>query len=410
MGLTAAVHSLTRPSGKARLRGPAPVDEHGLAIAPVDAVGHDHLWWLDRMVRSDQQLVERMTLIFHDWFATLGPKVSIQRLMLDQSNLFRRNCFGSFLTLFTKITVDPAMLISLDGQKNRRGKPNENYGREMMELFSLGARRGYTEIDIREMARAMTGWTHKYTDQLGPYDFRFEPKLHDFGRKTIFGKTGRWSWRDGPVLCVKNPEHPSFFVNKLWSYFVSTPPDDSTRQELIDIYLKSKLKIRPVVEAILMSENFYGDAPMVKPPAVYLASMLRARGRGIDTTVWIKLSDRAGQRLFRPPDVSGWDDSRWLDTARMQARWEMVNEVLKPSLRKLEKPYPKSETTDQSIQRALDAWAGPLPDQGELGELRGFAERTAALADAPGEYSSFRKLRQAGLQQLIGVGSGMVMM
>lgn len=410
MGLKAAVRSLTRPTRLARLTGPAPVDENGLAIAPVDAVGHDHLWWLDRMVRSDNQLVERMTLVFHDWFATLGPKVSIQRLMIDQSNLFRRNCFGSFLTLFTKVTVDPAMLISLDGQKNRRGKPNENYAREMMELFSLGARRGYTEIDIRQMARAMTGWTHHYTDQLGPFDFHFKPGFHDYGRKKIFGKYGHFNWQDGPALCVKNPEHPSFFVNKLWSYFISVTPDDSTREELIGLYLDSGFMIRPVLEAILMSQAFYDDDPMVKPPAVYLASMLRARGRGVDTTAWIKLSERAGQRLFKPPDVSGWDDSRWLDTARMQARWEMANEVLKPSVSKLEKPYPATETTVQAVQRALRAWANPKPDQGELDELTDFADRTAALADAPGEHSNFRKLRQAGLQQLIGVGSGMVMM
>lgn len=410
MGLVDAVRSLTRPAGKPRLTGPKPIDENGLAIAPVDAAGHDHLWWLDRMVRSDQQLVERMTLIFHDWFATLGPKVSMQRPMIEHSNLLRGGCFGSFLTLLTRVTADPAMLITLDGQKNRKGKPNENYAREMMELFSLGARRGYTENDVREMARALTGWTNEYSAALGAYDFHFDPKLHDKGRKTIFGRRGRWSWQDGPRLCVENPKHASFFVRKLWSYFVSTPPGPERESELISLYRRSKWKIRPVVEAILLGPEFYADSPMVKPPAVYLASMLRARGRGIDTTAWIRLSERAGQLLFAPPDVSGWNDARWLDTARMQARWEMVHEVIRPDIRGLPRPYPPDETPGEAIGKALRAWADPVPDQGELAELNEFAARTAALADGPGEPSSFRRLRQSGLQQLVGVGSGMVMM
>ncbi|OJU94366.1 MAG: hypothetical protein BGO23_02860 [Solirubrobacterales bacterium 67-14] len=410
MGLRGAVHSLTRPTGKARLSGPTPVDQNGLAIAPADAAGHDHLWWLDRMVRSDQQLVERMALIFHDWFATLGPKVANQRLMLDQSNLFRGNCFGSFLTLFTRVTVNPAMLITLDGQKNRRGRPNENYAREMMELFSLGARRGYTEGDVRQMARALTGWTNRYSDQLGVYDFHFEPKLHDFGRKVVFGKAGKWGWRDAPRLCVQNPKHPSFFVKKLWSYFVSRPPKKATRQRLERIYRKSGWKIRPVVEAILLSPEFYEDDPMVKPPAVYLASMLRARRRGIDTTAWVRLCERAGQRLFNPPDVAGWDDSHWLDTARMQARWEMTNAVIRPAVAALARPYPPTETTGVAVEKAIASWNNPDLEQGELDEMADFAERTAALANQPGEYSNFRRLRQAGLQQLVGVSSGMVMM
>lgn len=410
LGLKQAVFSLTRPQGKAKLTGPAPVDESGLPIAPVDAAGHNHLWWLDRMVRSDQQLVERMALVLHDWFATQGPKVSMYRPMIDQSNLFRGNCFGSFLTLLTRVTADPAMLITLDGQKNRRGRPNENYAREMMELFSLGARRGYSENDVREMARALTGWTNRYSPQLGAYDFHFEPRLHDSGRKVIFGQAGRWSWRDAPRLCVENPMHPSFFVDKLRSYFISRPASEETREELISLYQGSGWKIRPVLEAILLSPDFYADDPMVKPPAVYLASMLRARGRGIDTTAWVNLSEQAGQRLFKPPDVSGWDDSRWLDTARMQARWGMTNEAIRPAVRDLPIPYPPGEDEPTAIEKALDAWGDPALEPGELDELGSFAARTAALAERPGEYSAFRRLRQAGLQQLIGISSGMVMM
>ncbi len=153
LGLVGAVQSLTRPGGSATLSGPAPVDDDGNPIAPADAWGHDHLWWLDRMVRTDQPLVERMALVFHDWFATSIDGVSKQQQMIDQSNLFRAACFGSFLDLFKAVTVDPAMLQWLNGNENRKSAPNENYAREMMELFTLGADRGaYSEDDIREQA------------------------------------------------------------------------------------------------------------------------------------------------------------------------------------------------------------------------------------------------------------------
>jgi len=142
LGLTGAVYSLTRPSGAANLVGPEPTDDDGNPLAPADAWGHDGLWWLDRMVRSDQPLVERLALVFHDWFATSQDGVSKPQQMIDQSNLFRAYGLGSFLDLFKAVTVDPAMLQWLNGAENTKSAPNENYAREMMELFSLGADRG----------------------------------------------------------------------------------------------------------------------------------------------------------------------------------------------------------------------------------------------------------------------------
>ena len=162
--LEQVVQSLTRPSGSATLTGPEPTDDEGNALEPADAWGQDHCWWLDRMVRSDQQLVERMTFIWHDWFANSNGKVGSQQQMLDQNELFRANALGSFHDLFLAVTTNPAMLVFLDGIYNDRYEPNENYAREMMELFSLGADRGaYTETDIREMARALTGWSAEWT-------------------------------------------------------------------------------------------------------------------------------------------------------------------------------------------------------------------------------------------------------
>ena len=177
------------------------------------------------MVRTRRPLVERMTLVWHDWFATSNAGVGSQKLMLAQNRLLRRYALGSFDRLLVSITANPAMLIWLSGTDNRKDAPNENYGRELMELFTLGEGNGYTERDVREQARALTGWTSTWKRGKGQTDFRFDPKRHDPGMKTVFGKQGTYSWRDSVSLCIHHPKHAPFFVRKLWSYFIPVPPD-----------------------------------------------------------------------------------------------------------------------------------------------------------------------------------------
>ena len=208
-GLAGAVRRLTHPPAE-KLTGPEPRDERGEALAPADAVGHDHLWWLDRMVRTNRPLVERMTLIWHDWFATSNQGVKSQRQMLDQNALFRKHSLGSFEKLLLDVTKDPAMLVWLSGNLNSKTAPNENYGRELMELFTLGADRpgGYSEQDVREQARALTGWTNRRSRALGNYDFRYDPSRHDDGTKSIFGKSGAYEWEDSCRLCLRAPQSP----------------------------------------------------------------------------------------------------------------------------------------------------------------------------------------------------------
>jgi uncharacterized protein (DUF1800 family) len=411
MGLTAAVQSLTRPSGTATLSGPSPRDDDGNPLAPGDAWGHDHLWWLDRMIRTDQPLVERMALIFHDWFATSTAGVSTTQQMIDQSNLFRARCFGSFLDLFKAVTIDPAMLQWLNGNENRKWAPNENYAREMMELFSLGADSGaYTEDDIREAARALTGWRNSWSSELGAHNFRFEPKWHDTGAKTIFGQTGAWGWEDACRLCVEHPLHPTFFVEKLWSYFVPTPPPASVRDELTGLYVGSGWQIRPVLEAILMSPELYEGPPMVKPPVVHLATMLRRLGRHVDTEAWIWLCEEAGQRLFWPPNVSGWDDDRWLDTSRMRARWHLVTYALEGiSVDAWNDPYSTTETPEEALSRALATWGSPTLRDEHRNELLDLGRRSESLIVAGWQKAPYRAMRQNALLQLIGVSPDLIM-
>ena len=411
MGLLNAVHSLTRPSGAAVLSGPAPVDDDGYPIAPADAWGHDHLWWLDRMVRSNQSGVERLALIFHDWFATSLAGVSTQQQMINQSNLFRAAGFGSFLDLFKQVTIDPAMLQWLNGTGSHKSAPNENYAREMMELFSLGADSGaYTETDIREAARALTGWRNDWSAEQGAHNFRFDPKRWDTGTKTIFGSSGPWGWEDTCRLCVEQPLHPTFFVEKLWSYFVADPPSAATRDSLISTYLGNSWQVRPVLEQILTSPEFYEGAPMVKPPVVHLAGMLRALGRYIDTSAWRWLCDPAGQVLFSPPNVSGWDDTRWLDTSRMRARWNIVHYALDDiSVDAWNDPYPGTETADEALNRAVSSWSGPALRAEHRAELLDFAQRSEKLIVANWQKSPYRAMRQNSLLQLIGVSPDLIL-
>ena len=226
------------------------------------------------MVRSDQQLIERMTLVWHSWFAT-SIEASDAQLMLRQNKMMRARALGNFHDLLIEVTRDPAMLMWLSGTSNTKDSPNENYAREVMELFTLGADRGaYTQRDVHEQARALTGFSNDWGNS-GPTNFRFDPSLHDPGYKRIFGHRGRFDWRDTCRLCVQHPLHPSFLVNKLWGYFIGAPPPANEARALEHAYVSSGYKTRPVIEAILRHPLFYEGPRMVIPPVVYCAGLLR---------------------------------------------------------------------------------------------------------------------------------------
>ncbi len=400
--LNGAVHSLTRPKGPERLKGPEPVDGDGLPLAPFDASGHDQLWWMDRMVRSNHPLVERMALIWHDWFATAD--VNSQQLSIEQAELFQRRWMGPFSDLLLELTSNPAMLVWLSGIDNTKRAPNENYAREMMELFTLGASDDsgfpYSEDDVREQARALTGWDADYQDDVGLVNFHFDPKRHDAGSKTIFGQTGAFDWTDSCRLCVSHSAHKTYFVNRLWSYFIPVPPNAKTRKALEKLYVKHDHAVRPVVEAILMHPTFYRGPAMVKPPIVYIVGLLRARRRGISSD-WAWISDRAGQRLFRPPNVAGWNESRWLDTSTFRGRWIAANEISGYDVIDDETPYDATETPKVAVRKALEFWGDPLVSNATYKSLMRYAGAVAASATADWQQDTFRLLGQNALRMLI---------
>jgi uncharacterized protein (DUF1800 family) len=355
-----------------------------------------------------------MTFIFHDWFANSNEKVNSQRMMLEQNELFRSMMFGSFHDLFLAVTTNPAMLVFLDGIYNERNNTNENYGREMMELFSLGADRGaYTQDDVHAMGRALTGWRAEWTESSGLQNFHYDPEYHDDGAKTIFGQSGNWNYEDAVRLCIEHPLHASFFVTKLWGYFIPSPPDEATLASLQGLYVGSGYSIRAIVEAILLHPDFYAGGELVTPPVVYNAGLLRSIGRPIDTTSWVWLSANAGQQLFYPPNVSGWDFSSWLDTSTTKARWEMASYVTSktcenPWPKPGEPEYSKTEEPAAALANAMNYWANPLLSSESTECITRFAETCpVGTSKTEWELSPNRAMRQNALRMLIATSPDM---
>jgi uncharacterized protein (DUF1800 family) len=322
--------------------------------------------------------------------------------MLKQNELFRSHSLGSFEQLLIDVTRDPAMLKWLNGVDNSKDAPNENYAREMMELFTLGADRGaYTERDVREQARSLTGWENDWKESLGDYNFHFDPRAHDTGMKTVFRKAGRYDWQAACRLCVSHPLHSSFFVRKLWSYFVPVAPDRATQSALEATYRRGR-QVRPVLEAILSHPALYDGPRMMKPPVVHVAGLLRRIGAPITTTDWAWIGSLSGQQLFYPPNVAGWDETRWLDTATFRGRWIAVQRILQG--RTLDPAKSTAADAQTVVTRALAFWNQPAISDGTRAALLQFAQ--TALGDAGKQkwkQQQYPALVENALRQLIAV-------
>ncbi|MBB4966100.1 DUF1800 domain-containing protein [Saccharothrix violaceirubra] len=274
------------------------------------------LWWLDRMVAADVATTERLTWFWHGHFATSEQKVRDPRLMLAQNATLRRQALGPFAPLARAMVVDPAMIRWLDGDDNRSGVPNENLAREFLELFALGIGH-YTETDVREAARALTGWTVDRDAGTA----RFVAKRHDDGVKEIFGAKDDFTAESFVDLVLARPESAAFVVDRLWFRLVSTtPPPDDARRRLVAAL---STDVRSVLRAIAAEPVFRDRATtLVKQPVEWLVGLMRA----LDVRP-SKLPERAvtalgnglrglGQLPFRPPSVGGWPaDAAWLTTA-----------------------------------------------------------------------------------------------
>ncbi|GAC1523772.1 MAG: hypothetical protein NVS2B3_19350 [Vulcanimicrobiaceae bacterium] len=286
------------------------------------------MWWLDRMLRTRHPLAEKMTLFWHGHFATSVRKVPAQ-LMIAQMNLFRQRGLGDFRALLRDVSKDPAMLVWLDARSNVRAHPNENYAREVMELFALGLG-NYTEADVTDAARAFTGWS--VDRELHFVDL---PARHDDGTKTVLGRTGNLSGDDVLATIVARPIHQRFIARKLLEYFVYSDPEPELIDALAQTYALSGYDIARTVGTIFRSNVFYSTRAyraIPKSPIEFALGTLRftdVRAVPADTVAWLA---RMGQEPLAPPSVKGWDGGpAWVNTATLLARFNFVNRIVKAS-------------------------------------------------------------------------------
>ncbi len=279
-------------------------------------------WWAHRMLRGNSPARDKLALFWHDHFATSDAKVNDARLMMDQIRLFLREGTGQFPSLLEAMARDPAMLIWLDGNSNRRGKPNENFARELMELFTLGVG-NYTEKDIKEAARAFTGWHVKRRK------FWFNTRAHDTGAKTIFGKTGNFNGEDILDLCVEKSGSPEFISGKLFDYYVGTPVSRELREALGKLYVTSFRNTGAFLTRLLSSREFYSARArraIMSSPADFAIGTLRTLGATAGADRLPEEMSRMGMDILRPPSVKGWQKGEsWLNSSTLLARYRFAN-------------------------------------------------------------------------------------
>lgn len=350
-------------------------------------------WWFDRLMHSRAPLREKMTLFLHDHFATSAQKVKQPVLVLQQNQLLREHAFGDFRALTHRIAVDPAMMLYLDTQNSKKGRPNENFAREVMELFTLGEGH-YTEQDIKEAARAFTGYElNRFTGEVS-----HNKRQWDEGTKTVLGRSGKF---DGPQiidLLFEQEAAASYVPSKLWAFFVEDEPPAEVVRELAATFRVSGFRFEPVLREIFLSAAFYDPKVMrnqIKSPVQFIVQMCRELEiddlpRGYVLTVQREL----GQQLFFPPNVAGWDWGRaWINTNTLLTRYNTAGVVSKGAINAegvgdeeasmMEMAAagggPGQQMIARIVKRAMENWDGPDYEKIAPRTLR---EKPAELVDA----------------------------
>lgn len=363
-------------------------------------------WWLKRMVESPRPLQEKLTLLWHGHFATQDSVVQNSYALYHQNQLLRENAAGNFGALLYGIVHDPAMLRYLDNNRNVKGQPNENLAREILELFSMGVNQGYSEADIVQAARALTGYTSD-----GPGSFRVVQNAHDLGDKTVFGATGPWNGDDLVRLILAQPATARFVSTKLWEFFAYDEPAPETVDRLATVLRYHNYEIEPALKNLFLSAEFYGTRAVgtqIKCPIQLVVGGLR--DLGVERLSHYGSLEGAlremGQDVFEPPDVKGWRYGQsWISTARLFTRYNSVADAIRAA------PQPERNGVDVAafVQAGgPDAVAHPAaylakacfspPISGE--RLKEFAELERDLPPAD-QWSSRRDEANAKLQELL---------
>lgn len=347
-------------------------------------------WWFRLMIDPARSLREKVVLFWHNHFVSEYPTVVVAQYMFKQNRLFRENGFGSFLELTKKVTVDPAMLVYLDGATSRAGNPNENYARELLELFTLGAGAysngtpHYTEADIVDLARALTGWTLNVQAENEAYA-EFKPTRFDAQNKSIFGESRNWGIEGKTpddvidhIFAQVDPDHNRsraaiYLCSKIYQYFVYNVPDMTIVEGMADTLVQNNWSVGAVVRQLLLSEHFFDDnvvGAKIKSPAEFVAHAIRAfalatpMDRTKTSPTYLESHDpittctTLSQTLLAPPGVQGWIGGRsWISGATMPLRIRYAKMWIEPFGIPL--PYGFDPV----------AWAKSLPDHTNPGKL-----------------------------------------
>jgi uncharacterized protein (DUF1800 family) len=278
-------------------------------------------WWLYRMVQTRRPLLEKMTLFWHGHFAVANYKVGNPLLMHNHLQLLRAGALGRFDDLLLNVSKDPAMLIWLDGGVNRRNAPNENYGRELLELYTLGIG-NYDEDDVLAAARSFTGWN------LRTNEFFFDDTQHDAGDKTFLGNTGPFDGGDILGIVAADPATAQRMSTKLFTFFAYPDPEPEVIAPLVDTYTKSSHDMRALVEAILRSDAFYSERSQfehIKSPVEYVVGSVRVLGASVRERELVPVLRTLGQEILNPPNVAGWPGGAyWINPTTLLTRFNFA--------------------------------------------------------------------------------------
>ncbi len=351
--------------------------ERTLALGSIDSARAYRVW---RMLRGRRRLAEVMSFFWHGHFATSNQKVTSPRMMSRQLRLFDRLGMGRFDELMLAVSRDPAMILWLDNDTNVKGRANENFARELFELFTLG-RGNYTERDIREAARAFTGWQQR--DET----FRFVRGFHDAGEKTVFGKRGKFGGEEIIAMTVRRPDSARFLAAKLLAFFVHPEPTQAEINAVAVVYEKSGREIGVTVETILRSRLFFSERAYrsrLKSPADLAIGLVRSLGATVSPQAIASAMGVMGQALLEPPTVEGWrGEQEWITSATWLLRSNFAADLfagrrnynMKPVAESLlEKAKTPKERADLVLHLLFD---GHVSDESRQAMLD-FADSSAA--------------------------------
>jgi hypothetical protein len=288
-------------------------------------------WWADRMVATNRPLQEKLALFWHGHFASSEDKVRDYRKMLGQVTLFQEHAAGNFGTLLAAVARDPGMLVYLDAGQNLKSRPNENFGRELMELFTMGVG-NYTEEDLREAARAFTGWRDN------DLSFHIDEAQHDDSQKTVLGHTGPLGGQDVLDIILAQPATGNFIAGKLYRFLVRDDLSPQFQEKLGDLLRSNTYEIAPFLETVFLSRDFYSPSSVgtqIKGPVELIVSTCRRLGLNATPGMpdFNSTSTDLGQALLNPPTVAGWSQGRaWITPGSLLARGNFARAVLLPDV------------------------------------------------------------------------------